>query len=64
MATQIECARQTYSVRDAAKVLGLGRNATYDLVKARKIRSLELGKKILIPIREIERLLAGLPVAA
>ena len=64
MATQIECERQTYSVRDAAKVLGLGRNATYDLVKARKIRSLELGKRILIPIREVERLLAGLPVAA
>jgi excisionase family DNA binding protein len=65
MATQIVgCERQTYSVREAAKVLGLGRNAAYELVRVNKIRSLGLGKKILIPRREVERILAGLPVAA
>jgi excisionase family DNA binding protein len=65
MATQITgCERQTYSVREAAKVLGLGRNAAYELVKKKVIRSLGLGGKILIPRREVERILAGLPVAA
>lgn len=65
MATQTICVeRQTFSVREAAKVLGLGRNTAYDLVKTKRIRSLGLGKKILIPRREIERLLAGLPEAA
>lgn len=65
MATQIiGCERQTFSVREAAKVLGLGRNTTYDLVKDGKIRSLGLGRKVLIPRREVERILAGLPEAA
>lgn len=60
MATQAICVeRQTYSVREAAKVLGLGKNTTYDLVKAGKIRGLQLSKKIVIPKLEIERLLAG-----
>jgi excisionase family DNA binding protein len=45
------------TVEEAARVLRLGRNAGYQAVHRGEIRSIRLGRKLLIPKKEIERLL-------
>jgi len=44
------------SVEETAKILGLSRNLTYELVKTGKIFSVRLGKRIIIPLTSLERL--------
>jgi len=51
--------RQTISVRDAGKVLGLGANAAYRAVKAGDIPSIKLGGKIVVPLPALEKMLQG-----
>jgi excisionase family DNA binding protein len=51
--------RQTLTVEETAKVLGLGRNTAYALVRSGEIPSLRLGKRILIPAIAIQRKLEG-----
>jgi excisionase family DNA binding protein len=52
---QIE--RQTYDVPVTAKILGVGRNAVYDAVKRGDVRAIQIGKRLVIPKSEIDRLL-------
>ena len=44
---------------DAGKVLGLGRNSIYAAVERGDIRVLQIGKRLLVPMAEIDRLLNG-----
>ena len=37
------------SVDELAKILGIGRNTAYDLIRCGKIRSVRIGHKIRIP---------------
>ena len=37
------------SVDELTKILGIGRNTAYDLIRCRKIRSIRIGHKIRIP---------------
>jgi excisionase family DNA binding protein len=43
------------TVREAAAILGTGRDATYGLVRSGRIRSIPVGRKRLIPRSELER---------
>jgi excisionase family DNA binding protein len=43
------------SVREAAARLGLGRDLTYRLVAEGRLRSLRLGRRVLIPAVELPR---------
>lgn len=57
-APQGEC--ETYTVEQAAKILGIGRNLAYDTVKRGGIRVLDIpGSRARVPRSEIERLLNG-----
>ena len=47
----------TVTVREAAKLLGIGRNLTYEAVKRGEIPSIRIGERILIPRAGIQRLL-------
>ena len=47
----------TTSVENGGAILGIGRDSMYDLVKAGKIRSIRIGRKIRIPVAELERFL-------
>ncbi len=47
------------SVRETATLLRLGRDATYRLVRARRIPAIRLGKNIRIPRRELLDLIAA-----
>ena len=51
--------RQTMTVEEAAKRLGIGRNTAYDAVRAGQIPSVKIGKRYLIPRAALERLLEG-----
>lgn len=42
---------------EAFKILGIGRNNGYKLIKEGKIRTVKLGRRILVPIAAIEELL-------
>ena len=48
-----------YSVPQVAKILRIGRNATYELVKTGKIRCIRIGKTIRIPQAALEEFLTN-----
>ena len=50
-----EC--RTYSVREAARVLGLGRNATYGAIYRGEIPALRFGHRIVVPKEALHRML-------
>ena len=51
--------RLTLSVPVAAAMVGIGRSTLYELVRSGDVRSVRLGKRIVIPITVIEALLRG-----
>lgn len=51
------------TVGELQRVLRVGRNVAYDLVKRNTIRAITLGHRLLVPRVEVERFLA-LPVEA
>ena len=51
--------RLTYTVEEAGRVLGIGRNAAYDAVNRGEIPSLRLGKRLVVPKVALDRLLSG-----
>ena len=51
--------RQTKTVEEAAKILGIGRNQAYEAVHRGDIPTIRIGKRILIPVAALDRLLAG-----
>jgi excisionase family DNA binding protein len=50
--------RRTFTVREAAQVLGIGRDATYAAVQAGTIPSIRVGRRIVIPREAIGHILA------
>lgn len=50
--------RLTWSVPEAAKILGIGRNLCYDKVRAGEIPVLKIGRRLVIPRAALEKLLA------
>jgi excisionase family DNA binding protein len=50
-------------VEEAAQVLTIGRNACYEAIKRGEIRARKIGRRLLVPRAEIERLLRGAPGA-
>jgi excisionase family DNA binding protein len=51
--------RLTFDVPQVGRLLGLSRNNTYELVKTGHIHAIRLGKRLLVPKSEVERLLAA-----
>ena len=51
--------RLTVTVEEAAKILGIGRNSTYQAVARGDIPAIRVGRRLLIPRVQIERLLSG-----
>jgi excisionase family DNA binding protein len=52
---QIE--RRTVTVQEAASILGVGRNKAYEAVRSGEIPAIRIGKRLLVPIVALERLL-------
>jgi excisionase family DNA binding protein len=45
-------------VREAARELGIGRDAAYELVRAGRLRHVSLGRRVLIPRSELSNFVA------
>jgi excisionase family DNA binding protein len=54
--------RLTYTVEEAAEIVGVGRSAAYAAVRAGDIPSIRVGRRLLVPRRALERLLGVGPV--
>lgn len=50
--------KQTLTVTEAAEVLGIGRSAAYEAARSGEIPAIRIGKRILVPVVALERLLA------
>jgi excisionase family DNA binding protein len=57
-------ARETHTVEEAGKRLGLGRWAMYEALRRNEIPHIKIGHKILIPRAVIDRMLSGEPQPA
>ncbi len=51
--------RQTLSVEEAARILGIGRTSAYRAVARGELSHVRIGARILIPMAALERLLNG-----
>jgi len=51
--------RLTVRVPEAAKMLGISRSVAYEAVSRGEIPSVKIGRRVLIPVAALERLLAG-----
>jgi len=51
----------TYTVTEAAELLGISRSSAYECVHRGEIPSLTLGRRVVIPRRALEALLDGGP---
>lgn len=51
--------RQTRKIEEAAELIGIGERSTYALVRSGQLRSIRVGRKILIPLTAIEEFLNG-----
>ncbi len=55
--------RKTLSVPEAAVALGIGRSAAYEAARNRQLPTIQIGRRLLVPVAALERLLehAGTP---
>ncbi len=54
-----DAARQTLTITEVAKVLGIGRNQAYEAARSGQIPVIRIGKRMLVPCAAIERMLRG-----
>ena len=58
----VDAKRRTYSVEEAAKVLGISRSTAYECVKAGEIPALRFRRRIVIPAHVVEQIMASVDV--
>ena len=51
--------RRTYSVTEAARLLGISRTKAYECIRTGELPALRLGRRIVVPAARLERLLDG-----
>lgn len=51
--------RQTYTVAEVAKILGIGRNTAYEVCRSGEIPTIRIGGRILVPCAALHELLDG-----
>ncbi len=51
--------RKTYDIAEAGRMLGIGRNAAYAAAQRGEIPTIKIGRRLLVPIAALERMLKG-----
>ena len=51
--------RRSYTVEEAAQLLGIGRNHAYEAAKRGDIPSIKIGKRIVVPKAALDRMLSA-----
>ena len=54
----MEARRWTVTVTEAANLLGISRSLAYELVARRELPSIRLGRRLVIPVEQLERFVA------
>jgi len=49
--------KQTITVEEAAKVLGIGRGLAYEMARTGRLPTIRFGRRLVVPLRAVERLL-------
>lgn len=57
--TEVAPKRLTLKPDEVGPLIGVGRNSVYALIKSGRLRSIRLGKKILVPLSAIDDFLSG-----
>jgi len=52
---ELEDKRQTLTIIEAAKILGIGRNQAYKAARRGEIPTIKIGRRILVPLAALER---------
>jgi excisionase family DNA binding protein len=57
--------KKTLSIPEVGKALGIGRSAAYEAARSGQLPTIKIGRRILVPLVALERLLerAGKPAA-
>ncbi len=59
MVPEQERQSRVVSVREAAKILGIGRDSAYAAVHKGELPTIRIGRRLLVPIDALERMLQG-----
>ncbi len=51
--------RQTYSIDEVAKMLGIGRNSCYEAARRGDFVTIKIGHRLVVPRAAIDRMLSG-----
>lgn len=51
--------RDTFTVPEAAEILGISRGSAYEAVKNKELPAIWLGRRCIVPRRALERMLEG-----
>jgi excisionase family DNA binding protein len=51
--------RRTYSIEEAARILGIGRNSAYEAARSGQLPTIEMGKRKLVPKVVLDRMVNG-----
>lgn len=51
--------RRVITVPEAGRILGLGRTASYEAVRAGEIPAIRIRGRVVVPVAQLERLLTG-----
>lgn len=51
--------KQTYTITEVARILGVGRTAAYEAARTGEIPTIKIGKRLLVPKPALESLLSG-----
>ncbi len=51
--------RHTYTVEEAARILGIGRNSAYEAIHRGEIPAIRIGRRVVVPRKALDDLLAG-----
>jgi excisionase family DNA binding protein len=54
-----ETVRRTVTVEEAGRQLGIGRNTAYEAARLGQIPVIRVGKRLVVPVAALERLLQG-----
>jgi excisionase family DNA binding protein len=49
--------RLTVTVEEAAKILGIGRGLAYEAIRTGQIKSVRIGRRILVPLAPLQKML-------
>jgi len=60
--TEQKLEKLTYTITEAAVLLGVGRSAAYEAARTGQLPTVRVGKRILVPREALRQFLAAIPI--